>query len=140
MKMCMFPMADGDVCGRAPADLDGPLACHLHGGEVRVVNEKTGGMKGSKAVKIHALPYSAFSALGAVYSFGSEKYADYNFRKGYAWSLSFDALMRHAFAFWNGEDNDPESGLPHMAHVMWNAATLLSFMEDHPDLDDRFRP
>jgi hypothetical protein len=107
--------------------------------ETRVINEKTGGMKGSKPIQIHALPWEAFAALGEVYAFGAQKYTDYNFRKGYDWSLSFDAMMRHAFAFWDGEDLDPESELPHMAHVMWHAAALLAFMADHPDLDDRFK-
>jgi len=107
--------------------------------ETRIINEKTGGMKGSKPVQIHQLPLEAFTQLGAVYAFGAQKYDDYNFRKGYDWSLSFDAMQRHAFAFWGGEDLDPESGLPHMAHVMWHAATLLAFMADHPDLDDRYK-
>lgn len=108
--------------------------------ETRIVNEITGGMKGSKPIQFHQFPYAAFEHLGRVYAFGAAKYDDYNFRKGYNWSLSFDAMMRHAMAFWSGEDLDPESGLPHMAHVAWHAATLLAFMEDHPELDDRYKP
>ena len=65
------------------------------------------------------------------------KYARYNFLRGYDWSLSFDALCRHLLAFWAGEDIDPESGLPHMAHAGWHCLTLLAFMQRHPELDDR---
>lgn len=107
--------------------------------EVRTVSA-TGGEKGQKDVQLHALPWAALRPLGQVYAFGAAKYADYNFRRGYPWSLSFDAMLRHLFAFWDGEDLDPESGLPHLAHAMWHCATLLAFIEDHPDYDDRYRP
>lgn len=36
----------------------------------------------------------------------------------------YDAVMRHVEAWWGGEKNDPESGLPHLAH----AATCLLFL------------
>ena len=38
-----------------------------------------------------------------------------------------NALMRHALAFWSGEDRDPESGHLHVAHVAWHALALVSF-------------
>ena len=91
-----------------------------------------------KDVQLHALPWAALEELGRVYAFGAAKYEDYNFRKGYAWSLSFDAMQRHLLAFWDGEDVDTESGLSHLAHAMWHCATLLVFVRDHPDFDDRF--
>lgn len=105
--------------------------------EVRVVDPDTGGMKGQKDVQLHALPWESLEQLGRVYAFGAAKYEDYNFRHGYRWSLSFDALLRHAFAWWSGEDVDPESGLSHMAHVAWHAHTLGLFESKHPSLDDR---
>ena len=37
-----------------------------------------------------------------------------------------------------GEDNDPESGLPHLGHIQCNALFLSWMMEHRPDLDDRF--
>lgn len=36
-----------------------------------------------------------------------------------------DALLRHMLAQSTGEINDPESGLPHSAHIAWNALALL---------------
>jgi len=37
-----------------------------------------------------------------------------------------DALMRHVLALGvDGAALDKDSGLPHLAHVMWNAAALL---------------
>lgn len=104
--------------------------------EVRVTSA-TGGEKGQKDVRIHALPTEALFELGRVFAFGEQKYADYNFRKGYKWSLSFDALQRHAWAFWNREDNDPESKLHHMAHAAWHCLVMLFYSLTGVGEDDR---
>lgn len=104
-----------------------------------VVNDKTGGMKGRKPEQYHQIPWSAMREIAKVFQFGSEKYEKFNYRKGYDWSDSWDALVRHAEAFWDGEDNDPESGLPHMAHAGFHVLTLLLFMQEHPELDNRPR-
>jgi len=81
----------------------------------------------------------ALEDLAGVYTYGMEKYAAHNWRKGFPWSRIFAALMRHAWAFWRGEDIDPESGLPHMAHAAWQCFALLEFMRTHPELDDRWK-
>ena len=94
--------------------------------EERITSD-TGGQKGKKAEQFHTMPYEALAELARVYSFGMGKYAQYNFRNGYEWSLSFDALMRHAFAFWSGETDDEESGLNHMAHAAWHCINLVLF-------------
>lgn len=106
--------------------------------EVRVVNAKTGAEKGSKAQRYDLIPWEAVGQIAEIYEFGSRKYADHNWRKGYDWSLSYAALQRHLAAFWEGENNDPESGLPHMAHAGWHCLALLTFMREHPELDNRF--
>lgn len=38
----------------------------------------------------------------------------------------YDALMRHLAAWWAGEENDPDSGLPHLAHAMCCVSFLLA--------------
>ncbi len=106
--------------------------------EVRVVDPDTGGEKGQKLAQVGAVDPAALLEVGKVAGFGTEKYARYNFAKGYAWSLSFDAMMRHVLAFWNGEDIDPESGLPHMAHAGWHSLALLTFSMRERGTDDRF--
>lgn len=107
--------------------------------EVRVTSS-TGAEKGSKLAKHSLIPPGPLNALAEHYGLGAEKYEKHNWRKGYDWSLSFDALMRHANAFWGGEDVDPELGSPHMAAVAFHAFTLLSFMAEHPEFDDRYKP
>jgi hypothetical protein len=104
--------------------------------EVRIVSA-TGGAKGQKSVRLHAVPREALWELGRVYAFGEEKYDDYNFRRGYNWSLSYDALIRHLTLFWDGEDVDAESKLHHMAHVVWHGICLLFFSLRGRGTDDR---
>lgn len=110
-------------------------------GEVRVVDAKTGGEKGSKPVQFMRLlemaPAAFLTDLGKLYEFGATKYARDNWRKGYAWSLSYNALLRHLTATLNGEWADPESGLPHVVHVAWHCATLHTFMAEGLGTDDR---
>jgi len=105
--------------------------------ETRIVDPETGGEKGQKNVQLHCVPWEALEQVGMVYSFGSGKYADYNFRKGYKWSLSFDALQRHLWAFWAREDLDEESQLHHLAHAAWHCFTLLLYSLTGRGTDDR---
>ena len=84
------------------------------------------------------LPADALAELVKVYTFGAAKYADRNWEKGMSWSRCFGSLLRHAFAYWAGEDNDQETELPHMAHVAWNALALCAYsMRGMEDFDDR---
>ncbi len=107
--------------------------------EVRVVSD-SGGMKGSKPAQMAWADPLALLEVAKVYGFGATKYSPTNYRQGYDWSLSYSALMRHLLAFWSGEDIDPESGLSHMAHACWHCLALLSFMREHPEYDDRYKP
>lgn len=106
-------------------------------GEVRITNEKTGGQKGAKGVQFHTIPPEFLAEVGRVYAMGAKKYSARNFEKGYAWSLSFDAMMRHIWAWWGGEETDPESGCNHMAHGIWHCFQLMLLSKYHKDLDDR---
>jgi hypothetical protein len=99
----------------------------------------TGGQKGKKDEELGAVDPTALRILARVAAFGGKKYERSNYLKGYDWSLSFDALQRHALAFWEGEDLDPESGLPHTAHISWHALALTSFLTRGIGTDDRFK-
>lgn len=103
------------------------------------VNPDTGAMKGRKDIELFTAPPLALREYGKVCSYGSNgKYAPNNWRLGFQWSLSANALLRHYLAWVGGEDLDPESGLHHMAHAMWHCAVLVQYATDHPELDDRF--
>lgn len=113
------------------------MTVDLHDAETRVTDAATGGMKGKKLTQVGALDPVALIQLARVAGMGADKYAAFNYLKGYDWSLSFNAMMRHALLFWAGEDRDPESGLPHMAHAAWMALSLVSFLERGAGHDDR---
>lgn len=103
-----------------------------------VVDPKTGGAKGQKDIMMGALDPMSIMEVARVAGLGAKKYARYNFLKGYNWSLSYDALMRHLSAFWAGQDKDPEFGVTyHLAHAAWHCLTLLAFARRGIGTDDR---
>ena len=68
----------------------------------------------------------ALSQLIEVATYGAYKYT----RGGYlhvsnAKVRYLDAAMRHLLAYGTGQMNDRESGLPHLAHVLWNIAAII---------------
>ncbi len=81
----------------------------------------------------------ALEGLAAVLEFGRKKYAAHNWRGGFKWMRLMAALLRHAFAIIRGEDNDPESGLPHIDHLGCCWMFLSNMMKTRKDLDDRYR-
>jgi len=58
---------------------------------------------------------NAIEQIAQVLAFKAKKYAAHNWRKGIAYPRLLDAALRHLYAFADGEDTDPESGLPHVA-------------------------
>ena len=116
------------------------------------VTSPTGSSKNSKLARYDMIPADALELVAKHYGKGAEKYPPFdnndgyglldNYRRGYAWSLSFAAMMRHAWAFWGGEDIDPETGSPHLAAVVWHALTMMhwSLNDDlKEEYDDRPR-
>jgi hypothetical protein len=89
---------------------------------------------------LHLLSTEAMNQTAAVLKFGAQKYAEHNWRKGFAWSRPLAAAMRHITAFNDGEDRDPESGLSHLAHAACCIMFLLEFEKTHQHLDDRYKP
>jgi len=79
--------------------------------------------------------YSKFSKEGHDCKFGheiskeevesegwtEESSGAHNWKKGSDQKEILESLMRHLTALMDGETNDPESGLPHIGHIMCNA-------------------
>lgn len=76
-------------------------------------------------------PVSLIEAVTAVRMFGLQKYHDpENWRKVEP-ERYHQAMLRHILAAWNDPYKiDPESGLPHIAHVATNIAFLLEMKEE----------
>lgn len=105
--------------------------------EIRVTDHVTGGQKGQKAERFDLLAWPFFEEVARVCAFGAAKYSDWNWFKGYKWSLSIAAMFRHGVRFACGEDRDIESGLHHLAHMAWHCMALFTFAQCHLGTDDR---
>lgn len=86
------------------------------------------------------IPVIPLDDLAALYEYGAKKYAERNWEKGMSWGRCFASLMRHAWAFWRGENYDVESGFHHMTHVAWNAMALCEYSKRALGTDDRAFP
>lgn len=106
-------------------------------GEVRVIDPVTGAAKGRKPQAMDLLPYDVLLDVSEHYNQGAEKYEPRNWEKGYAWSSSFAALMRHLAAWWQGENNDPDFGHSHLRGVIFHALTLRAYEMRGAGTDDR---
>jgi hypothetical protein len=110
----------------------------FRGKEQIVTDPNSGGKKGTKPERYDLLPWDVLDEVARLYEFGTHKYDDHNWRKGFKWSLSFAALMRHARAFWEGEDTDPETQCHHLASVVFHALALMWFQAHEKGTDDRY--
>ena len=84
------------------------------------------------------IPPEPLREKARLFTFGAQKYGDWNWRNGIAYSRLYAALMRHLQAFWSDrEDYDKESGVHHLIAVAWNAEALYEMQRLHCELDDR---
>lgn len=64
------------------------------------------------------LPWKPLNEVAKVLTFGARKYADDNWKKvPRARKRYLAAALRHLAAWGDGERNDPETGLNHLAHA-----------------------
>lgn len=87
--------------------------------------------------KFDLLPWEALESVAHVMTYGAAKYGAHNWRAGLEWGRLFGACLRHMSAYWRGEDNDKESGLPHLAHAAACVLMLLSSVITGRGKDDR---
>lgn len=87
--------------------------------------------------RLDLLPFDALEVVGLVLARGSVKYGDRNWELGRGFGRDLGASLRHTFAWAQGEDDDPETGLPHLAHACCGLLFLLSFQLRGIGRDDR---
>lgn len=76
--------------------------------------------------RLALVPPAIIEAVGAVRTFGTQKYGDPENWRQVEPARYRDALMRHLCAYLrNPAGVDAESGLPHLAHAACNVAFLL---------------
>jgi hypothetical protein len=83
------------------------------------------------------IPLVTLEDEARVWMYGKNKYNAWNWAKGMDWSIPLACVMRHLAAWQRGEENDIESGLPHLAHAMCNLRMLTLYSKTYPEGDDR---
>lgn len=93
---------------------------------------------GGNKLPLHLWPPAA-TALGSLGLLdGMLKYGRSNFRViGVRASIYVDAAQRHLNAWFEGEEVDPDSGLPHLAHALACLAILVDTQAAGTLQDDR---
>jgi hypothetical protein len=93
---------------------------------------------GSTKLPLNLWPATA-TAMGSLGMLdGKLKYGKVNWReKGILLSVYMDAAARHMLQFMEGEECDPDSGLPHLAHLLATIAIIVDARANGKLTDDR---
>lgn len=96
---------------------------------------------------LSTVPANVLAEVGVAMLEGALKYGRHNYRQaGVRASVYYDALMRHIMAWWEGEDIDPDSGLPHIVKaiatlvVLRDADSREMLEDDRPPRTEPFYP
>ncbi len=95
------------------------------------------------AIGIKKVPFSTVSGavmaeLAIAMAEGAIKYGRHNYRvAGIRASVYYDAALRHLTKWWEGEDNDPDSGLCHVIKAFASLMVLRDAMIVKNWTDDR---
>lgn len=133
-EMCEF--------GNTPADpevLEGVISAHW-GHETRSgelpPNPKQA--YGDLKVPLALVPSSALIWMGRAFKEGARKYGPYNWREKAVETMTYaNATLRHLYAWIDGEDVDPESGMPHLGLAMASLAIIADATETGCSIDTR---
>ena len=100
-------------------------------------NPKT--IHGERKSPLGLIPLRALQAAAGAHALGAAKYGPWNWREhsGVAASVYINAIIRHIKAWQEVSDNDPESGVSHLGHVMACCGILLDAQANGKLVDDR---
>lgn len=77
--------------------------------------------------------FKSLEPMVEVLEFGAKKYSPDNWKKGFPKKEVLESMQRHLAALLDGEENDSESGLPHMGHIQCNAM-FYNYMIANPEI------
>jgi hypothetical protein len=93
----------------------------------------------SEKADLSLIPRVALEAAARAFMVGEKKYGRYNFYKGHDASQLIAALLRHATAWMEGEETDPQDGQHHLGSVIACAAMVLQQQKLGTLKDNRFK-
>jgi hypothetical protein len=92
----------------------------------------------SDKAPLHLVPASFVAYTAVALAEGQFKYGAWNWRaSGIRKSVYFSALLRHVWKWWNGEECDPKTGVPHLANAAACLAVLIDGTTQGNAVDDR---
>lgn len=106
-------------------------------GDVNSTEKGSGARYNGGKPDLSLIPLATLVDEARVWEYGKHKYAAWNWAKGMPWSVPLACALRHLAKFQQGEDLDPETGLPHIAHAMCNLRMLTLYATTYPEGDDR---
>jgi hypothetical protein len=106
-------------------------------GDVNSTAKGSGARYNGGKPDLSLIPLCTLEDEARVWMYGKQKYAAWNWAKGMPWSVPYACALRHLSAWQQGEDIDPESGQPHLAHVMCNLRMLMLYSRTYKEGDDR---
>lgn len=143
----MITITEKDV-GRKVRQADGvsydskrfpPLVEFVDDVSTKLTNPKDAAAVGR--VPLGLFPQTALAAGAMAFLEGHLKYGRYNWRTaGVSVMVYIDAALRHLIAYMNGEDIDPDSGLPHVSKALACLAIITDAKEVGKLIDDRPTP
>lgn len=93
---------------------------------------------GTRKAPLSALPIRVLWRVGLAMLEGAAKYGRHNYRfAGVRASVYFDAGMRHFLQWWEGENDDADSGLNHIDKLIADLMVLRDSMLQGNWVDDR---
>jgi hypothetical protein len=93
---------------------------------------------GDKKLPLHLVSPIVKAYQAIAHFLGNVKYGAWNYRAGGARaSVYYAAAGRHMDAWWEGEEDDPTDGTPHLANAMACIAILIEAKHSAKLTDDR---
>lgn len=89
-------------------------------------------------IRLELVPPALMWAVGAIRTYGAQKYGDPENWRQVEPERYRGALLRHIMAYLGGERNDPESGYPHLWHAACNIAFLIEMESDKKEPDGKW--
>ena len=112
------------------------LKAEASGGEMK--NPKEVRQQLENKTPYEFVPVTGDKETAIVFKHGAEKYGRFNWRQtGVKGSTYIASIRRHWEAFSSGEDIDPDSGQPHLAHIIANCKIALDAKKFDKFIDDR---
>lgn len=89
--------------------------------------------------KLELVPLSALTYAAIGLQEGARKYGSASWRDVESVDLAqyIGATLRHLLAYADGEDTDPESGNPHLAHALASLCIMIDLIENGNGVDTR---